>query len=282
MNIGAHVSIAGGIENAPLNARKAKCECFQFFSRSPRGGKTPKITEETIQKFKEYCKKYSLKNYYIHAPYYINLASKNNQIKYGSIKIIRQELERGSLLGAKAVITHLGTAKDYSNKKEALDIVIASLKQSLDGYRGSCALALETSAGTGDIIGSKFEDIAYVMKSLWKKTKLKKNLIGFVLDTCHVFASGYDLRDKKSVQQIIQEIDAILGLKNLQAIHLNDSKTELASHKDRHEHIGKGKIGLMGMKEIINHQKLQKIDFILETPDDKRTNEIGLIKKIRV
>ena len=126
MQFGAHISIAGGIEKAPERAHKIGCECFQFFSRSPHGGKSSELTKDTINNFKSNCEKYNLKNYYIHTPYYINLASANNRIYYGSISAIRKEMEAADLLGAKAVVTHLGSAKELE-KKEAREKLVQGL-----------------------------------------------------------------------------------------------------------------------------------------------------------
>lgn len=273
MKIGAHVSIAGSIDKAPLNAHKAGCGCFQFFSRSPQGGKAPVLTPSIIKKFKTACKKYKFASY-IHTPYYINLASKNNRIRYGSISIIREDLERASLLGAKYVMTHLGSAKDFS-QKEAIDKVIAGIKKILAGYKGSAVFLIEMSAGAGEIIGDTFEEIARVIK------KIGDSSIGVCFDTCHAFASGYDLRNKKAIDQTIKKFDQTIGLTKLKLIHINDSSSDLGSHVDRHEHIGMGKIGKEGMIVLINHPKLKHLDFILETPNDGKQNDIKVLKGLR-
>ena len=128
MKFGAHISIAGGIEKAPERAYKIGGECFQFFSRSPRGGKAKELTPEIISEFKNNCRKYNLKNYYIHTPYYINLASADNRVYYGSIAAIKEELKRADLLGAKAVVTHLGSAKELG-EKEAGEKLVEGLKK---------------------------------------------------------------------------------------------------------------------------------------------------------
>ena len=275
MKFGAHVSIAKGIENAPLNAIKRDCEVFQFFSRSPRGGK-PTFTDDSIKEFKKNCKLHGLKDYYIHTPYYINLASSSTRIRHGSIKAIREELEVGSKLGAKYVMTHLGSSKDYSEKK-ALHLVIKGVKEILKGYKGKTILLLENSAGSGKIIGDKFDELGVVMKALHSKK------LGICLDTCHAFASGYDIRTKQAINKTLKEFDQKIGLKHLKLFHFNDSKTELGSNKDRHENIGKGMIGKEAFKLIINHSKLKKLDAVLETHDvgDENVPSLKLLKKLR-
>ena len=281
MNIGAHISAAGGVQNAPLNAHKHDAECYQFFSRSPRGGKTPRLTAEIIKSFEDNNKKYGFKNYYIHAPYYINLASSNNKIYHSSISALREELHRGSLLKAKGMMFHIGSAKDLGHK-QAITKVVKGLKEIVKNYAGSCQLLLEISAGSGMIIGDSFEEIAEIIKKT--ETQKSKSSLGVCFDTAHAFESGYDLRDSKSVKKIFDEFDKLIGLKRLKVIHANDSKTDLGSHRDRHEHIGYGKIGQAGFEAIIKYFKKKKIemDFIMETPTDKGIlKDIKLMKKLR-
>ena len=274
MQIGAHVSIARGIENAPENAHQAGCECFQMFSRSPRGGKAPELTPAVVKKFKDNCKKYKLDNYYIHTPYYINLASEKKRIKYSSIKVIREDLERGSQLGAKYVMTHLGSAKDVGMKK-GIAMVVTGLKEILKGYTGSTKFLIEMSAGSGAIIGSKFEDVKTILKGVGPKVH------GVCFDTAHAFASGYDLRNKKAVDQTLKDFDKTLGLSKLKLIHINDSASDFDSRVDRHAHIGMGKIGREGFEVFVNHPKLKHLDAILETPGDGRQDDVKVLKELR-
>jgi deoxyribonuclease-4 len=274
--IGMHRSAAGDITQAPWRAHSIGCECFQFFSRPPQGGPAKKITAKIADDFKTNCKKYKVESY-IHSPYYINLASVKNNIYFGSIKVLRDELERGSQLGVRYMMAHLGSAKDLG-EKEGLKKCIDGLAQILDGYQGSTEFLIEMSAGAGAVIGATFEMVAKIVES----PKLKKYNIGICYDTCHGFASGYDMRDKKSTAATFKKFNNLLSLKRLKLIHANDSATELGSHKDRHAHIGAGYIGLEGFKKIIALAKKQKINLILETPKDGRELEdIKILKKIR-
>ncbi|MBT5338333.1 deoxyribonuclease IV [Candidatus Falkowbacteria bacterium] len=275
MKFGVHVSIAGGIQNAPINAHKKGCEVFQFFSRSPRGGK-PTYTKETIEKFKSNCEKFGFTEYYIHTPYYINLASSNDRIRHGSITAIRDELEVGSRLGAKYVMTHLGSAKDYSESK-AQQLVIKGIKEILKSYKGTTILLLENSAGSGQIIGDEIDELGKIMKGV------SSNKVGICYDTCHGFASGYDIRTKLALNKTLKEFDKYIGLDKLKLFHFNDSKTELGSKRDRHENIGKGFIGKTAFDLIINHPKLKKVDAVLETHDVVEDNipSLNLLKKLR-
>lgn len=272
MNIGCHVSIAGGIFEAPKRATALGCECMQIFTRSPQGGKAVELTTEIIQKFKSEIKNHNLKATYIHTPYYINFASANNRIRYASVKIVRDELERANLLGAKYVMTHLGSAKDLG-KKEALKTTAKLLGKCLEGYIGKTKLLLENSAGAGDIIGDNLSELAEIIKKV-----NDKNIAGICLDTQHSFASGYDWRDfQKTLQKINQEI----GLENIKLFHVNDSATDCNSKKDRHAHLGEGKIGENAFQKILTFAKENKIDMILETEHDKVKEDIELLKKFR-
>jgi deoxyribonuclease-4 len=272
MNIGCHVSIAGGIQNAPERAAKLGCEVMQIFTRSPQGGKTPEITEETIQSFKIQNSKFKILEIYIHAPYYINFASANNRIRYGSVRAIREELERGSLLDAKYVMTHLGSAKELG-EKESIQKVVHMLQKTLEGYKGKTKLLLENSAGTGDIIGDNLGELGEVIKKI-----NDKNIAGICLDTQHSFASGYDWRD---FEKTLERIDEEIGVENIKLIHANDSKSDLGSNIDRHEHVGQGKIGIEAFKNIVAFTQSQNIDMLCETEYPGNKNDIEILKKLR-
>jgi len=272
MNIGCHVSIAGGIQNAPRRASEIGCEVMQIFSRSPQGGKTPELTDEIIKDFKLKAKSYNLKATYLHAPYYINFASANNRIRYGSSRAIREELERGSLLGAKYVMTHLGSAKELG-QKESIQKVVHMLGKTLEGYKGETKLLLENSAGTGEIIGDDLGELGEIIKKV-----NNENIAGICLDTQHSFASGYDWRD---FEKTMEKIDEEIGVENIKLMHINDSKSDLGSNIDRHEHIGQGKIGLDAFENIVAFAQSQNIDMICETEFPENKEDIKILKNLR-
>lgn len=272
MKIGCHVSIAGGVFNAPERAYDLGCEVMQIFSRSPQGGKSPELTLKSIQEFQISNLKFQIKETYVHSPYYINFASADNRIRYGSVNAIKEELERASLLGAKYVMTHLGSAKDLG-EKAGLKKTIEMLIKTLENYKGSAKLLLENSAGAGAIIGDDLKDLAYIIK----KVK-NKNIAGICLDTQHSFASGYDWRDFDAT---IRKIDKEIGLKNIKLIHANDSLTECGSNRDRHAHIGQGLIGVVAFKKIVAFAKENNIDMILETEHEGVVEDIKLLKSFR-
>ena len=272
MNIGCHVSIAGGIQSAPKRAADLGCECFQMFTRSPQGGKAPILTNEVCEQFKMQKSKFKIKEVYIHTPYYINFASANNRIRYGSASVVRDELERGSLIGAKYVMTHLGSAKELG-QKEAIKKTIEMLKKTLEGYKGKTKLLLENSAGAGEIIGDDLKELGEIIKDVNSKA-----IAGICLDTQHSFASGYDWRD---FEKVLKKIDLEIGLEKIKLIHTNDSQTDFASHKDRHDHIGQGKIGLESFKNIVAFAEKNSVDMILETEHEAVVEDIKLLKSLR-
>ncbi len=279
MKIGCHVSIAQGIFNAPQRADDLGAECFQVFTRSPQGGKAPELTEEVLAKFSTEMKKHKLENFVVHTPYYINFVSANNRIRYGSVSVVRDELERASLLGAKFVMTHLGSAGDL-DEKEATTKTAEMIAKTLDGYTGSTELLIENAAGAGKIIGATFSQIAKIIQ-LVNHPKLN----GICLDTQHSFASGYDWRkfDVRTGRDmsLLQQIDSEIGLEKIKLIHANDSLTECGSKKDRHTHIGEGLIGSEAFKNIVALAEKNNIDMILETEHDKVMEDIELLKKFR-
>ena len=225
MRVGCHVSIAGGVWNAPKNAADLGCEVFQMFTRSPQGGPAPKINQEIVVRFQGEMEKWGQESCYIHAPYYINLASSKKETRDASVRVIREELERGSLLGAKYLMTHLGSStslektrdgsltasssKDFT-RKEALRLVASGLKTIMKGYKGSTEFLLEISAGSGSVIGNTFEELHQILEYIRARDVMIYHNIGICLDSAHMFASGYDIKTKKGFEETISIIKAYL------------------------------------------------------------------------
>jgi deoxyribonuclease-4 len=274
--IGAHVSIAGGIQNAPARAAQEKCETFQCFTRSPQGGPAPELTETLVTSFKEEMKKAGIERFYIHAPYYINLASLEPRIRHSSISVLRQELERGSLLGASHVMAHPGS---YTNQTldEATVKVQDAIARILDGYTGSCTFLIEISAGSGNVLGDTFEEVASMMQGI----ESHPGFGGICFDTCHAFASGYDFRTPAGARDVLRQFDKTIGLKWLRMSHVNDSKTDLGGKRDRHEHIGQGYIQKEGLASLLTTPEFRCIDWILETETEGRGKDVTTLQAIR-
>jgi deoxyribonuclease IV len=276
--IGCHVSVAGGLWFAPENAHKLNCETFQIFSRSPHGGPVKEITPDVVEKFTETMKKYDFKDFVIHCPYFINFGSSNPRIYNGSIAVVRQELERGTLIDAKYVMFHPGSFKDLG-EKAGMKQSHEGLKKVLDKYKGTTKLLIEISAGAGAVIGDTFEEIAELMAPIQKHPGFG----GICFDTQHAFGSGYDMRSGAAITETFKKFDKVIGLEWLRMSHVNDSKVEFGSHRDRHEHIGEGKIGekgFAGLFEFLAKKKLA-IPLILETEHDKVVADIQKLKKLR-
>jgi len=204
----------------------------------------------------------------------MNLASLNNRIRYGSISLVKHDLEVGSKIGAKYAMTHLGSYKDVDPELEGPMMIADALKKILD-KEYETELLLEISAGAGEVAGDTFEELAFFLK------EMKGYKFGICLDTAHMFASGYDLRKKENVKKVFDDFDKIVGLKNLKLFHLNDSKVGLGERKDRHEHLGEGKIGIDGIKAIIQEKRLKDVNCIIETEHDKVAQDIETAKSFR-
>ncbi len=273
MLFGPHVSIAGGIDKAPERSAAFGGEVFQIFSRPPQGGNAPKLDAAMVERLHENLKIHKQKEFYIHAPYIINLASREKRISEGSVRILKEELERGSVLGAKYVMMHVGSAKDM-DAQEANAFAADNIKRILDKEHKT-ELLIEISAGAGNVIGSTFESLAFFLDYL------KGYKLGICLDTAHMFAGGYDLRNKALVKKTFDAFNDIVGLKHLKMFHLNDSKVGFGEKKDRHEHIGDGHIGLKGFEALVWDKRLAKFNFILETEHDKVDKDIAIMKKYR-
>ena len=249
-----------------------------MFTRSPQGGAAPKIDGEVIKKFKEEMAKYGQENCYIHAPYYINFASAQQKTREASARVIREELERGSLIEAKYVMTHLGSSKDFS-RAEALKLVAEGVKKVMKGYKGTTEFLLEISAGAGDTIGDTFEELNQIINNIESGGVMIYHNLGICLDSAHMFAAGYDIKTKDGFDSVVKIIKKTVGLEKIKLIHANDSKVDLNERKDRHDHIGDGKIGVEGFKNLIN--TFPKVDFILETKPDKVAEDIVKLKEMR-
>jgi deoxyribonuclease IV len=280
MYFGAHVSMALGLDKAPERAASIGAECFQCFSQSPRGGKRKIPDAKIIKKYKSNIKKFDIKASYLHAPYFINLASKNNRIYYGSISAIKMDLEVASLLGAAGLVIHIGSAKDYVKAGEvipsaAYQRAIIALKEILKNYSGKAQLLLENSAGAGSIIGSNLNQLSFFLEEV-------KEVGGICFDTAHAFESGMDMRTEGKTKKVLDLIEEKIGIDKLKLIHLNDSQTKLGSNKDRHAHLGFGELGKIPFITLVKDQRLKNNNFILETPTlGGIQNDLKFLKSIR-
>lgn len=274
MKFGAHVSIAGGIENAPLRARQLGCECFQMFTRSPRGGRPPELEDRLLESFFLNCSEASISDYYVHTPYFINLASGKEELREKSVDLVREELERSSALGVKYMMTHIGSAKGLQ-REAAIDNVVDSVSGILGNYGGTTQLLLENTAGQGDTIGASFEEISLILR------RIGYDDLGVCIDTAHMFASGYDIRTREGVEELVKSLGGAFAPETVRLVHANDSKAEFNSSKDRHEHIGEGKIGIDCFSSMIGNLFFEDLDMIVEMPPPEVSKDVELLKKLR-
>lgn len=266
--LGAHMSISGGIHKAIDRIKKVNGTALQIFSKNQRQWKARPLDGNTIEIFKHKWREWGSYEIAIHTSYLINLAAKNKEIRKKSIYGLIDELNRASQLGIKYVVVHPGShggdGTDPGLKRVVNSIESAIEESGLDNV----LILLETTSGQGNSLGSRFEEFAYIIK----KCKYSDRL-GVCIDTAHIFQAGYDIRDEMSYKRTIELIDKLIGLDKIRFFHLNDSKTELGSKVDRHEHIGQGKIGLSGFRNLLNDPLFKNHSMVLETPKGKDLKE---------
>jgi len=273
--LGAHTSIAKGIHNSLYHAKELEATTTQIFTANQRQWQAKPIAEEDVEKFIQAKKETQISIILSHGSYLINLGSSKKNLLNLSRKAFKEEIQRCHLLKINYLVFHPGSFIETTLGK-CLDTIAESLiLLSPIIKKGKTLLLLETTAGQGNNAGYKFEQLAYIINKV--KNKIP---IGVCIDTCHIFSAGYDIRTKESCKNIFLEFSKIVGLKYLHAFHLNDSKNDLGSRKDRHEKIGHGKIGFECFKYIMKEKKFFNMPKILETPQkDLWKKEIKLLKE---
>jgi deoxyribonuclease-4 len=257
MLLGIHCSISGGFENALALAKEWNIDTLQIFTKNQRQWKDKVITDEEGEPFRKQMKKQKIPVAFAHCTYLINLASTDEEIREKSVMALASEMLRCDALGLSYAVLHPGANRELS-EKDAIKLIGKGLKTVIDHTKHIKAkILLENTAGMGSSIGWKFEHIRDIMKIVNSKR------VGMCLDTCHAFAAGYDIRTMTGFEDTIEKLDETVGLDNLFAIHVNDSKGELGSRIDRHDHIGQGKIGLDAFKGVMKHFK--HLPKVLET-----------------
>lgn len=257
------MSIAGGMDQAPLRGRQAGCDTIQVFTKSNRQWHAKPLDEREVEAFKANLVSTGIGPVVAHDCYLVNLAAPDTPVWKKSLAAFRVELERAERLGIPYLVTHPGShlaageADGIARVGEALNILHAALP----GQR--VQVLLETTAGQGTSLGYRFEQLAAILAQVEQADR-----VGVCLDTCHLFAAGYDIRSAAGYRQTMRELAATLGLARVKAIHLNDSQKGLGSRVDRHEHIGEGTLGLPAFRLVLNDPRLRRVPMILETPKD--------------
>jgi deoxyribonuclease-4 len=273
MRLGSHMSIAGGVENAVLRGQSVGCEAIAMFTKNNNQWKAKKLTQEDADKFNAALIETGIKPVVAHTSYLINLASPDATLWKKSIASMEDELARCELLGIPYLVlhpgSHMGKGVDWGVKRvgEAFNRIHAKLPNL------RVMTLLEHTAGQGNHLGHLFEELAQMRELIAEKKR-----IGVCVDSCHLFAAGYDLRKPDSYADVFKRFDDIVGIEQIKAWHLNDCKSEFGSRVDRHDHIGKGKIGKAGFRNIMNDARWRDLPGLLETPkgEDMKEDKVNL------
>ncbi len=274
MRLGAHESIGGGLHKAFDRAQSVGCETLQIFVKSNRSWAVKPLTEEDIARFKAKAEETGIQPVVAHTSYLLNLGTPDDTLWKRSRDTLIIELERCEALGVPYLVlhpgSHVGTGEEAGLARVAQ--ALGEVHAATPGFRAQ--ILLETTAGQGTNLGYRFEHLGWLLEHTPTGERM-----GVCLDTCHVFAAGYELRTPEGYAATMETFDRIVGLERLLALHLNDSKGDLGSRKDRHEHIGKGHIGLEGFRHVLNDPRLANLPGLLETPksDDLHEDRENLV-----
>lgn len=283
MKFGAHMSIAGGVFNAITRGRDTTCDTIQIFNKSNNQWRAKSLGDDEVARYFDNIKETGVTVSCSHASYLINIASPKKDLEKKSRESLQTEMERCEILKIPNLVFHPGSHVG-EGEEAGMNRIADNINRMFDdlGPDNHVTLCLEGTAGQGTNLGYTFEQLAHMIDRVENDAK-----VGVCLDTCHMFAAGYPLTDPKEYKKTIKQFDDVVGLDRLKIFHINDSKKEFGSKRDRHEALGEGHIGLDAFRNIVNDPKLKKVPMILETPkeedglEDVRNLKIlrGLIKK---
>lgn len=268
MYLGAHMPISGGLDLSVERIRSVRGTALQIFTRNQRQWRTPPLRKEHVRVFLDAVEGWGPYPVAAHGSYLINLASPDGSLRQRSVNALATELRRAERLSIPYLVTHPGSHMDAGVEKG-----IKRCARSLDSAirrsgTSRVVVLIENTAGQGTGLGSRFEEIASILKQ-----SVRRRRLGVCLDTCHAFAAGYDFRTPKTYRATFTRLDRLIGLERVRFFHLNDSMYELGSRKDRHQHIGKGEIGLEGFRLLLNDPRFHGVGMVLETPKDESLRE---------
>jgi deoxyribonuclease-4 len=277
MLLGAHLSVAGGVDKAFDRAETLDCTAFQIFTKSNRQWKAKSLEPEVIDRYHQRQAETGIEPVICHASYLINIGASDEAVWDKSLNALIIELERCELLKIPYLVLHPGAHMDQG-VETGIDRVVKALDTVHERLPDvGVKIALEITAGQGTVLGSTFEEIAQLLAGCRQSDRL-----AVCFDTCHALAAGYEFRTPNSYQTMLDEFDRIIGLDRLKVIHFNDSQKDLGSHVDRHTHIGEGCIGLEPFGYFLNDSRFEKVPFLLETPkDDDPGDDIRNLEKLR-
>jgi deoxyribonuclease-4 len=274
--LGAHVSIAGGVQTAPPRGTAIGATALQLFTKTPNQWREPTIDDATADAFKAAAAESGIRHYVVHDSYLINLASPDDALRAKSKDSFSAELRRCAALGITHLVSHPGNYMD--DHDDGIRRNAASIAECLDRVPDGPMICLETTAGSGTVLGRTFEELAAIRGELPAAARAR---IGFCADTCHLYSAGYDLVN--DFDGVWRQFDAVLGLEHLRVLHLNDSKHPFGSRKDRHELIGEGTLGPAPFRAIMSDPRFAAIPKLLETPkgDDETTQDLRMLALLR-
>jgi deoxyribonuclease-4 len=278
MLIGAHVSTGGGLVRAIARAEERTCDAIQIFNQSPRMWRPTRYSDDDFAAFREAMERSRVDVVAIHMIYLINPAAKDTEMRRKSLQSLTHALRVGDEIGAMGVVVHPGALKD-DTRSNARKRAIALIKEALSRSE-RCPIFYENTAGSPQLLGRDFDETA----ELIDRTGGPKRL-GLCIDTCHLYASGYDIATPQGTKALVDEIDAKVGLDQLKLLHVNDSRDQRGSNRDRHAPIGKGEIGRRGFRAFLGEPRLQKVPAVLEGPGidghDVAKKDVQLIRRLR-
>lgn len=278
MRIGIHTSRAGALENSALKAVELGANCFQIFSSSPRMWRASVPDAADVARFRALRERHDLAPLVIHTNYLCNLATLEPVVRAKSVASFRGELDRAAVIGADYLVLHPGNYKGQTPERGIAAFVLG-LAEAAEGFRApGLTVLLENTVGGGCQIGSRFEELRMIRDLAARETGLP---VAYCLDTCHLFAAGFDIANPAGLKQTVTAIESTLGLDNVPVIHTNDSKGALGSRLDRHQNIGEGQIGEAGFRGVLRHPSLRTKAFILETPVDEEGDDLRNLETLR-
>jgi deoxyribonuclease-4 len=271
------MSISGGVQKAVVRGQEVGCEALQIFTKNSNQWKAKPLTATEVKAFRDACQAASIGPVIAHSAYLINMAAPDEALYEKSIQAFLDELQRCELLGIPYLVVHPGAHMGAGEEQGLRRIAAAINRIHRETPTMQAAIALEVTAGQGTVLAYKFEHFAAILEQVDEPGRL-----GFCLDTCHLLAAGYDFRTRKSYDQMMDAWDELVGIERIRVIHLNDSKKDLGSRVDRHEHIGQGCIGTEGFGFLLNDRRLAALPMVLETPkdDDADVRNLATLRRL--
>lgn len=276
MRVGVHCSVRNGFTGALEEAARLGCETLQIFTQSPRGWMTRTYTDQEFADFRLRREQLGLDPVVVHSPYLPNLCTSAPELYARSLRTLKDDLLRCEKLGAAYLVIHPGAYSPDSNLETGLSRIHAALNEALATVKGTSRILIENMAGGGRRIGAPFSEVAKILNGV-----VDQNRIGVCFDTCHATGAGYDLSSESAVAKVLSEFEREIGLSRIFAFHVNDSKGDVGSHRDLHQHLGKGFVGRTGFEAIFANSAFARCALILETPKDSPRADLVNLKFLR-